>query len=1037
MNKLVTIILLFLFPTLLLAEKSGALSFTPPASDYSMIFLGNLFGIVDGILSSSGSQIMGAMFSIFNAAVLALGGIIIMYTLMVSTMNTAHEGQMLGQKWSSIWIPARSTIGLVLLIPKASGYCLMQIFIMWIVVQGVGAADKIWEAALGYLNRGGVIIQAQRSTPALDMVKDTNTSLYSGASKILTAQVCMLGLQKQLEARRKFYLENKERHSGPCYGTPSEEMAVFCNNAIPDLLGSVNVVEKQNESMDVTPRPRVNWLEMPNIKEGPYKGLSGICGTIIWNSIDALEPCIPQSDPTLLVPTGCTKNVGKGLTVSQLKTAQMSRSIAVQQMYVELSTIARAMVNNDPLLTHSNASSDNKNYSLNAKEEFGVPYTFSEGICKKYGEGCVNWGSASGKEGTPLFNGKEFQESVFNYGAIMGPALNLIELTKAAESGDDSRKFIDKAISEGWIMAGSYFFDLVRLNKNAKKTSETLDEQSGLNNTIGYLQMFVNGGTICSRYAQVCRWIGNSKDNFDLLQPINSLIDGTFSALKDGVPLKGDQLLTPDLNPIKVASSSSVLGLSSSSVYGFISNSIMVKLPGQPGLAPLEFANVIHFELDPKVYLLPEQSFSCGSFFGFCLGRTMGNIFFNASLRLIFNGIIIAFAKVLNPVMVAFFMVPLQGMADIFKQGIKTLSEPGRNPVLALADMGVQYINFSGNLWMTLISFSLAAAMIPILGPAVFALIMLGMPLVLAWIGIMVSVGFITAYYIPLLPYMLFTFGTLAWLIAVIEAMVAAPVVALGVTHPEGHDAFGKGEQAIMIMMNVFLRPALMIIGYIAGIALCYVGVWILNAGFDHAIGFIQKGGPEETAGCVRGAWSSCTYGQNGDWVMHDKPKQVSGSGNYSDWAGIYAYFFSILIYTTMYLTIVQKAFSLIAVLPDKVLRWIGGSPESAGEQSSQWTEQEMKGKTSEAGKDTGSAQGQVGSKMGAYATKKIQGGMPSSGSGEATAEGGGKPPGGEGGGGESTPAPEGKEGGSGDDDAQEKELAKKAALKGATGGVG
>lgn len=72
---------------------------------------------------------MGSMFGVFNSAVLALGGIIIMYTLMVSTMNTAHEGQMLGQKWSSIWIPLRSTFGLALLIPKASGYCMMQVFL--------------------------------------------------------------------------------------------------------------------------------------------------------------------------------------------------------------------------------------------------------------------------------------------------------------------------------------------------------------------------------------------------------------------------------------------------------------------------------------------------------------------------------------------------------------------------------------------------------------------------------------------------------------------------------------------------------------------------------------------------------------------------------------------------------------------------------------------------------------------------------------------------------------------------------------------
>ena len=204
MKRLTVLILFSLFPALVLADSSS-LSFAPPASDYSVVFLGNLFGVVDGVLHGTGSQIMGAMFGVFNSAVLALGGIIIMYTLMVSTMNTAHEGQMLGQKWSSIWIPVRSTLGLALLIPKASGYCLMQIFVMWIVIQGVGAADKIWEAALSYLNRGGVIIQAQTSQDPTKDVMDNlkEPEVLVGARSILVGQVCMLGLQKQLEAQRE------------------------------------------------------------------------------------------------------------------------------------------------------------------------------------------------------------------------------------------------------------------------------------------------------------------------------------------------------------------------------------------------------------------------------------------------------------------------------------------------------------------------------------------------------------------------------------------------------------------------------------------------------------------------------------------------------------------------------------------------------------------------------------------------------------------------------------------------------------------
>ncbi len=131
----------------------------PPAGDYSVVFLGNLFGIVDGVLHGTGSQIMGAMFSVFNSAVLAIGGVIITYTMTVSTLNTANEGQLLGQKWSSIWIPVRSVAGLALLIPKHPVLPNAN-FVMWIAVQG-----WVLQINLGhrfrYMNRGGVIIQAQ------------------------------------------------------------------------------------------------------------------------------------------------------------------------------------------------------------------------------------------------------------------------------------------------------------------------------------------------------------------------------------------------------------------------------------------------------------------------------------------------------------------------------------------------------------------------------------------------------------------------------------------------------------------------------------------------------------------------------------------------------------------------------------------------------------------------------------------------------------------------------------------------------------
>ena len=63
MKKLLATLFFSLFPALVMAD--GALSFAPPPGDYSVIFLGNLFGIVDGVLSGTGSQIMGSMFAVF------------------------------------------------------------------------------------------------------------------------------------------------------------------------------------------------------------------------------------------------------------------------------------------------------------------------------------------------------------------------------------------------------------------------------------------------------------------------------------------------------------------------------------------------------------------------------------------------------------------------------------------------------------------------------------------------------------------------------------------------------------------------------------------------------------------------------------------------------------------------------------------------------------------------------------------------------------------------------------------------------------
>lgn len=991
MNRFSLSVLLMLFPVLVLGDNSSSfsnsLSFTPPSSDFSVIFLGDIFGVVDGVLYGTGSQIMGQMFGVFNAAVLSLGGIVITYTLIVSTMNTAHEGQMLGQKWSSIWIPFRSTCGLALMIPKTSGYCLIQIFVMWIVLQGVGAADKVWNTALNYLNNGGVIIQPQIN-PAKALFAATKSGISQGTQYMLAGQVCMIGLQNQLQNMLQSYQSQKQIGAGPCTGNMTNQMQAFCSSTIPDFVGTFDATGYQ-ASQGITTSYS---LPMPNFDPGsPFNFLNGICGTITWNYFD---PTTANGASQLNALSNLNTNL---YGQSTMATMGQARAAAIQAMYQDLTNLAQTMVSNDPALTppaqnqgggSSSTTNSLNNFSPMAVEEFGVPQTAIGTLCQdSTTKNCVLWGSTQGGAGagTTLLNGTEFQDAIAVYDALMLGPLNQIREAQNAGLANRSRAFITEASMSGWLMAGSYFFYLTNLNVLGNSGGDQVDTATGLENStfsLGpLLQAFGPNGTcnLNSIYSELCTWLNNDQNQ---VVPIVQLIIGATSPSTPGTSS------LPTLTPGQILSV--IPGIQSSTVLGYVNNASIIQLPGQPGLAPLKFANLMSYKIDPNNYSLPTQSFSCGGitiiFFTFCLGETLGDLFYNDIFVNIYNVFLNLFGKIINQTIMAFVTIPIEAMSKIFKQGLEIIDAPGVNPIVALATMGTYYINFAGQMWLTMIEISVTCSLIPIFGIFIFALISLVMPIIFAWLGIMATIGFLTSFYVPLVPYIMFTFGGIAWIMAVIEAMVAAPIVALGITHPEGHDAFGKGEGAIMILLNVFLRPSMMIIGYIAAIALSYVSVWIINAGFDNAIGFVQgqklfgtlgsNGTESPTTLAISGvsnplepstAAGGMTLGGGQQVVLGTQGTTVDSygviEGGYNGWAGIFAYFFSILSYTMLYVTVVQKSFGLISALPDKVLRWIGGQQESYGAETAQWGD-EMKGKIGEAGTATLDKQAQMDKSM-------------------------------------------------------------------------
>ncbi len=938
MKRMNWLFILLLLPFCALASDtlytSQAMAFTPTTGDASIVYLGNIFGSVDGVLHGTGSQIMGTMLAVFNSAVLALGGIVIMYIIIVSTMNTAHEGEMLGHKWSSIWVPIRTVIGLALLIPKTSGYCLMQIFVMWVVVQGVGVADKIWGSALNYLNRGGVIIKASSS---LNTVTQTGgNTIGSGAATILYGQVCMLGLQKQLENTRQSYLDQASTSngeaSGPCAGTPSATMQAFCDNPVPDFINSVNPLEVQMDAESGDSSPSSYSVTMPNLDSSSvYAFLNGICGTLAWNAVntDALTTTkqVNFGGKTKQVETP----VISSMTTTDMDVVKLTRGMAVQQMYTSLATTAELMVNNDPQINLNKASNTN-NASLVAVDQFGVPLNGSV-LCQSGSDSCTSWGAGPKTSASiaVLLQGTEFQGAMADYNTMMAPTLKLMSEAQNATTANNIREFLKTAEETGWIMAGSYFFNLVQLNGNASPTNE-VDQNSGLDKStfdLSQITSVFQKSSCSGPYANLCIYFNNDETPLD---QIVYLIDG--SAQKS--------VSQPSFSSAN-ASYPIASGTAASTVYGYVDNSLNLVLPGEPGMKKLNLNNLTPADMNLK----PNFAIPKASGRGSCEIRFMGICFFNTSwlTDLLINDVILNLLNTfLELIAVALMYLAnaliygvIYGFTYIFVEGIKILDTEGINPVVALAKMGITYINFASSAWIGMAIAAATAAMIPYAGPPIFALLTLLVPIFFAWIGAMLGIGFITAYYIPFLPYMLFMFGAIGWLITVIEAMVAAPIVALGVAYPEGHDAMGKSEQGLMILLNVFLRPGMMVIGYIAGIALSYVGVWLMSAGFQNIFSYMT--GPS--------GWGDATM----------------------PWAYIFSFFFSSLLYTTTYLTIVQKSFTLIAVLPDKVLRWIGGQSEQTGQETTQWAE-EGKSQMKEAIQPTTDAAAQMAKQAGGYLGK-------------------------------------------------------------------
>ena len=94
------------------------------------------------------------MFKIFNTGVVALAAVMFMWNILSATINGAHDGKFLGKRYNSYWMPTRTTLGLVLIMPlMGNGWSPAQALMGWAAWAGTGIATAVAKSPQANINQ--------------------------------------------------------------------------------------------------------------------------------------------------------------------------------------------------------------------------------------------------------------------------------------------------------------------------------------------------------------------------------------------------------------------------------------------------------------------------------------------------------------------------------------------------------------------------------------------------------------------------------------------------------------------------------------------------------------------------------------------------------------------------------------------------------------------------------------------------------------------------------------------------------------------
>ena len=186
-EKAISAFLLLAFVAIPADSYAQSLTYVSP-DDKSLSLMRIIFGnVVNVIIGDSGpatpDAMLGTLSEVLNGGMVLFTGLIVAYTAINGILNSAYEGKPLGQAYNTMWVPLRIGFAVLLVLPFAGGYSLMQMGVIWMAGHGVGLANSTWGAALDHIEGNGTLYPP----PYVSIGRKV-------AEAMLTSRVCMHGI---------------------------------------------------------------------------------------------------------------------------------------------------------------------------------------------------------------------------------------------------------------------------------------------------------------------------------------------------------------------------------------------------------------------------------------------------------------------------------------------------------------------------------------------------------------------------------------------------------------------------------------------------------------------------------------------------------------------------------------------------------------------------------------------------------------------------------------------------------------------------